>query len=114
MNTEASIGIRNQGPLPVGQYTIDASALRRQGFLKAFINAFRPSVGDYGSFYVPLVPYPGTDALTRDGFYLHGGAFPGSAGCIDAGGGFGGDSSTERLINDLLNDSDTQSQLIVY
>ena len=44
------------------------------------------AVGDWGKFRVPLQPDPSTKTLGRDGFFLHGGKKPGSAGCIDVGG----------------------------
>ena len=40
---------------------------------------------DWGSHLVRLTPTGGTNTYGRDGFYLHGGRFPGSAGCIDVG-----------------------------
>jgi hypothetical protein len=36
-----------------------------------------------------LNPLPGTDTRGRSGFSIHGGAKPGSAGCIDLCGGIG-------------------------
>jgi hypothetical protein len=47
-------------------------------------------LGDWGDYRVPLHPASGTDTLDstgqpRGGFFLHGGKYPGSAGCIDVG-----------------------------
>ena len=40
----------------------------------------RPS---WGNYYARLEPQPDTETFGRDGFYIHGGNEPGSAGCID-------------------------------
>ncbi|MEJ6003871.1 RHS repeat-associated core domain-containing protein [Paucibacter soli] len=71
--------ISGQGPIPLGTYTADPSQISEGGF-------FRNLLGDWGKFRVPLRPDPGTKTFGRDGFFLHGGKKPGSAGCIDVGG----------------------------
>jgi RHS repeat-associated protein len=71
--------IVGQGPIPLGTYTADPSQISEGGF-------FRNLLGDWGRFRVPLKPDPGTQTFGRDGFFLHGGKKPGSAGCIDVGG----------------------------
>ena len=69
--------------------------------------------GDWGDWRVPLHPSAGTNAFGRGGFFLHGGMFPGSAGCIDAGGGLFGDEITDRIMRDILNDPDGRIPVIV-
>lgn len=102
------------GPIPPGQYQAESAAALTG--ISPLGSAARVLFGrgDWGSFRVPLVAYPGTDTFGRDGFFLHGGAFEGSAGCIDVGGGFFGNSDTERLIQDILNDPDGLVDVIVY
>ena len=70
---------------------------------------------DWGSFRVPIRPEAGTLVPGRDpsSFKLHGGRRPGSAGCIDVGGGIFGDSMTQRLLKDLRSDPDGRIPLIV-
>lgn len=40
---------------------------------------------DWGMYRVPLKPEEDTNMLNRDEIFLHGGFFPGTAGCIDIG-----------------------------
>jgi hypothetical protein len=68
---------------------------------------------DWGSFRAALVPSMTTNTFERDGFYLHGGQFIGSAGCIDAGGGLFGDEDTERILEYLRLDPDGIVEVIV-
>lgn len=37
----------------------------------------------WGNYRLTIHPYPGTVTHARGGFFIHGGATPGSAGCID-------------------------------
>jgi hypothetical protein len=62
--------------------------------------------GDWGSRNAPLIPYSYTDTHNRDSFYIHEGSLPGSAGCIDAGGGLFGNEQTRRLFEDIKGDPD--------
>jgi RHS repeat-associated protein len=70
--------IRNQGPLPPGLYSLKPSEVSAGGFM-------RDLLGDWGRWRVPIKPQFGTDTFGRDGFFIHGGKRPGSAGCIDVG-----------------------------
>ncbi len=65
---------------------------------------FKKKGSDWGDWYVPLNPVPGTEIFGRSGFYLHGGVFPGSAGCIDIGGGVIGNENTKKLMHDIVNE----------
>lgn len=71
------------GPIPPGIYTlypeeITGDPARR--FKWKYIDEI-----DWGNYRVPLHPNAGTNLFTREDFFLHGGKYPGSAGCIDVG-----------------------------
>jgi RHS repeat-associated protein len=73
---DPSIGDR--GPIPEGTYLLDPNEISEGGLLRSLL-------GDWGQYRSPLHPDIGTDTFGRDGFFLHGGRDPGSAGCIDVG-----------------------------
>jgi RHS repeat-associated protein len=73
-------GIKNQGPIPEGRYTINPSEISPAGFFRRHLDP-----RDWGKYRVPAHPDPGTETLGRAGFFIHGGKTPGSAGCIDVG-----------------------------
>jgi len=54
------------------------------------------ALADWGHARVPLHPLSPTNTYGRDGFFLHGGIFKGSAGCVDVG------SNDTKLLNALL------------
>ncbi|MEZ5569926.1 MAG: DUF2778 domain-containing protein, partial [Halioglobus sp.] len=95
--------IKNAGPIPAGNYTGNSSNLTDPNFIGDLARNLR---GDWGDWRMPLLPNDGTNTFGRDGFFLHGGSGDGSAGCIDVGGGITGNSNTDRLRNDILNDPD--------
>lgn len=95
---------KNTGPPPEGQYEFNTADVQTNDFATA-IARLVSGLGDWGSFRVPLTPYPGT-ADGRGGFFLHGGSFPGSAGCIDVGGGIFGDDGTSWLLGTINSDPD--------
>ena len=72
--------VRNQGPIPPGNYSLDPGTISEGGFLRNLL-------GDWGQYRAPLTPNSSTDTYGHDGFFLHGGKNPGSAGCIDIGSG---------------------------
>src|SRR5262245_6876561 len=79
---------KDTGPIPPGIYNIQAADISQPGKVGAIGRLLR-SRADWGSFRVRIT-YAGNapEGLhDRSGFYLHGGMTPGSAGCIDAGGG---------------------------
>lgn len=102
----ATTGNAESNPLPNGMWDIDSKNLTDPGFIKDILRNTR---GDWGDWRVPLMPLFKTD---RTGFFIHGGAFPGSGGCVDVGGGLTGNELTDRLRNDLLHDPD--NTLYVY
>ncbi|WP_339648995.1 tlde1 domain-containing protein [Halopseudomonas pelagia] len=86
-----------EGPLPVGDYTINPAELSDPGLLQGLYRNMRH--GDWGDWRVRLHP-KSEDASTlygRDGFFMHGGSLPGSAGCIDIGGGLLGSRQTNMM-----------------
>jgi RHS repeat-associated protein len=85
---------QDEGPIPRGYY-IARSERVSQLTVWETIKRNRPRQlggGDWGSWNMPLEPQPGTDTFGRkpDSFYMHEGSLPGSAGCIDIGGGLFG------------------------
>lgn len=70
----------NTGPIPAGNYSLNPSEISEGGFLRNLL-------GDWGAYRAPLHPQSGTNTFGRSGFFIHGGKKPGSAGCIDVGGG---------------------------
>ena len=114
MNNAECSRNRNEGPIPEGTYVLVTNQITEVSGIRSW---FRSWSGDWGSFRVPLTPIAGTDVndrngKPRDGFKLHGGRNPGSAGCIDVGGGYNGNDVTKKLLKTLR--SDTTGRVIVY
>lgn len=83
MNVGTSQNIENEGPTPSGKYSYDNKKWKNQSRARQTYNIIAGN-GDWGDYNVPLeVVYNANN--TRHSFYLHGGFFKGSAGCIDAG-----------------------------
>lgn len=72
-----------EGPIRFGSYTLDPKDI--SGGLGKAIERNIIRREDWGFYRVPLKPQEGTDMGIRGEFFLHGGFFPGSAGCIDIG-----------------------------
>ena len=103
--------VKDKGPIPRGSYTVHANQISNPGRIGDIIrNLVR---GDWGDWRVPLIPDAGTNTFGRSDFFLHGGSLPGSAGCIDFGGGIFGNSQTDQLLRDILNDPDGKVPVIV-
>lgn len=88
--------LRDSGPLPEGQYTAlqsdfqkweEASFFNRAAclfsYVKFKVGAWPGCPIAWGTRRVGLQPNPGTNVHGRSNFTIHGGWFPGSAGCID-------------------------------
>lgn len=87
-----------EGPIPVGDYYIDPKDLSDPGFIGDIARNFRPdSPGDWGDFRIKIQPLSTTRTYGRNNFFLHGGSYEGSAGCIDVGGGLSGNEQTHLL-----------------
>lgn len=72
-------GMKNIGPIPEGKWYIETCEQRssQTNWTMWYANA---AWGDYAWSIHPDI---GTDTRGRDGFFIHGGDVPGSAGCID-------------------------------
>ncbi len=68
---------KNIGPIPEGTYWINPDEIWENAWYK---RASRESWGDYR---VTIHPYPNTETHGRGGFFIHGGKYFGSIGCID-------------------------------
>jgi hypothetical protein len=66
------------GPIPEGKYWINPAELWENAWYK-----FWDPTDAWGNYRITIHPYPGTEVYGRGGFFIHGGAEPGSAGCID-------------------------------
>ena len=81
MNKSEYQDLKNLGPIPEGKYYFDgkdwnALSPAKQAYFML------TNQGDWGDFNVKLNPIDYTG--NRNNFYIHGGSYPGSAGCIDA------------------------------
>ena len=92
MNNKESQNIKDQGPIPEGEYSFQGSEWNKLSRLqqakqltRSFFNfILEPGGGDWGDYNVRLQNYNG-NMFGRDKFYIHGGFLKGSAGCIDLG-----------------------------
>lgn len=96
--TETCFKSKGVGAIPLGIYHLSSSDASDPGSVHDYI---RNKLGDWGDWRIPLTPDSSTNTEGRNGLYLHGGSKVGSAGCIDAGGGVYGNSSTDRLFSDI-------------
>lgn len=85
-----------QGPIPAGEYWVQPSQMWENNWFKSMLRAPR---GAWGNFRLTIHPYPGTITHGRGGFFIHGGAVAGSAGCIDLVGHI--DKFVKRLKQEL-------------
>ncbi|MGH6891572.1 MAG: L,D-transpeptidase [Dongiaceae bacterium] len=82
---------RDNGPFPQGDYSVKVSEMQRfedtslLDRLKGLANrgTFPGGQTAWGNYRFWLTPHPHTKTLGRDNFAIHGGTYPGSAGCID-------------------------------
>jgi hypothetical protein len=102
-NTEF-MKIKEQGPIPVGNYTISQLQKRTNGNATNFIqgktdkelhNIMMNDKGHnwntgtksdfvaWGDYRLPITKLGETETFGRGSFYIHGGGIPGSIGCID-------------------------------
>ena len=83
----------NDGPIPQGQYLLakgsgqDYNNKEEMSLLQK-INPWRTKRWyeipyGWGESRIPIKPMPNTNTFGRQSMYVHGGAVPGSAGCID-------------------------------
>jgi hypothetical protein len=69
------------GPIPEGKYWINPSELWSRWRVDIFHD--RRHREGWGDHRITIHPFPTTDVGKRGGFFIHGGRFRGSAGCID-------------------------------
>ena len=102
-NTEF-MKIKEQGPIPVGNYTISQLQKRTNGNATNFIQGksekelYSIMMNDkghnwntgtksdfvaWGDYRLPITKLGEADTFGRGSFYIHGGGIPGSIGCID-------------------------------
>ena len=82
-------GVENYGPIPEGEYTLDPS--QTSSYTESWLDGvlhprkYNSSPEGWGPKRVPLDGRRGTNMRGRGGFFLHGGDYVGSAGCLDVG-----------------------------
>jgi RHS repeat-associated protein len=86
--TSGNVGVtdfrlKDKGPLPPGNYTINTSEISPSGTRRNIANTI--GLTDWGDYRVRLHQNEGTVMYGRDNFFIHGGTEPGSNGCIDVG-----------------------------
>ena len=110
MGNASCASYSNTGPIPPGNYQLNANDLSNPSFLG---DLMRNILGDWGDWRIKINPLLGTDPFGRSGFFLHGGSLLGSAGCIDIGGGILGNDITNRVLNDIQSDPDRVVPFVV-
>jgi len=88
--------IAYKGPIPAGEYWVQPSQMWQNNWFKSIVRTPRSA---WGNFRLTIHPYPNTQTYGRGGFFIHGGAAPGSAGCIDLTVNI--DSFVEKLTKEL-------------
>jgi RHS repeat-associated protein len=101
------------GPIPPGDYQIDAQNMSDPSLPWDILRTGGGFGADWGDWRIRIDPLPGTNTFGRDGFYLHGGRLPGSAGCIDIGGGIFGNDITDQIKGLIATDPDGYIPLTV-
>lgn len=81
-------GEKDKGPLPEGEWVLRQKNYQHMDSTRSLLGLFGRgnwpgSVPAWGRERVWLEPGRGTDTKGRDGFSVHGGWEPGSAGCVD-------------------------------
>ena len=96
MNKPSCASEVNKGPISKGHYYLLNKELNNPVPVWDF--ARNMAKGDWGDWRISLHPVFGTVKYGRSGFFMHGGRFAGSAGCIDIGGGIFGNQITDKEI----------------
>jgi RHS repeat-associated protein len=86
-----SQNLKDKGPIPEGQYLVDPARTQSISDISSW-DRFKGNFGggtwpglenSWGEHRTWLTPSTTTNTFGRSGFTIHGGAVPGSAGCID-------------------------------
>ncbi|MCF8212259.1 MAG: DUF2778 domain-containing protein, partial [Cryomorphaceae bacterium] len=86
-----SQNLKDKGPIPEGQYLVDPARIQSISDISSW-DIFKGNFGggtwpglekSWGENRTWLTPSTTTNTFGRSGFTIHGGAVPGSAGCID-------------------------------
>jgi hypothetical protein len=99
MNDSSYEHVPHSGPIPRGKYSINPGDVviwpRPWAALARGLGG-----SDWGHWRVAITKISFENAkLTRDKFFVHTGDTPGSAGCIDVGGGVSGSDDSEEIVN---------------
>jgi hypothetical protein len=87
--SSARYSARGEGPIPPGRYWVRPSEMWSNHWYNL---ASRSAWGDHR---ITIHIFPGTETYGRGGFFIHGGAHAGSAGCINL------QSRMEDFVRDL-------------
>jgi RHS repeat-associated protein len=102
-----------EGPISLGIYDLKTKELDNPGHIHDLGRTiFKGDWGDWRASLHPRIPLNGIHPK-RNNFFLHGGRWSGSAGCIDIGGDVFGNSDTDRVLNDILGDPDGNVEVLV-
>lgn len=72
--------VSGEGPIPKGIYWIRPDELDDNWLNCRLSDSFANA---WGRYRISIHPFTTTETFGRGGFFIHGGATPGSAGCID-------------------------------
>ena len=86
----------DEGPIPEGSYWITPSELWKNAWYK------RAPVAGWGNYRITIHPFVLTNTYGRGGLFIHGGARPGSSGCIDL------TSHMDQFVQDLVREAGTR------
>jgi hypothetical protein len=75
--------LESVGPIPEGTYWLDPTELKDLWY---YVGS---AAAAWGSHRITIHPFNSTRTFGRGGFFIHGGASPGSAGCVDLTGNMG-------------------------
>lgn len=110
MNNPNTTNVQNYGAIPKGEYYLYPSEFADPNLIRDLYRNVVQQL-DWGDWLIKLHPEAHTNTYGRSGFHLHCGSYPGSAGCIDIGGGIRGNNITETLKSDILKSNQNKIKL---
>jgi len=110
MNLSSCQNQKDIGPIPKGQYYMLKKDLTNPNFIKDIARNIK---GDWGDWRIPIHATGQTKVYGRNGFFMHGGTWDGSAGCIDVGGSVFGNETSDKVLKSITSSSE-RIQLWVY